>query len=146
MSTPERSLPPMLAMGGGLTRTNVRVVTGPFLGALMCFRVAAAATRRRSLATEAEGAWRGLGFRGAALLFPWKPPATSEARAQCRLELLCASDPLLCVNVLGRARGILFLASSPLSLHSEHLGRELWTSDARLVALARSSGVEGVIP
>jgi hypothetical protein len=148
MNPPERTLPSVLSNMSSRPSTNVRVVTGPSRGARVRFRALPAqgfcGQPNPGLERAAERAWRAHGFRGAALLFAWTPPPSAAPPREQTLELLDATDRLLCVNVLGRARGGLLLARTPLSLHPEHIGRELWSADARLVAFARSSGAKRV--
>lgn len=85
-------------------------------------RVAAAAPR---IIDELEEAWSRLGLRGAALVYE---PAPDSPMRRARV----ATDPLLVVNVLARARGGLLLPGTPPALDEAHLGRVLATDDPRL--------------
>ena len=67
------------------------------------------------------------GVRGAIIGAPEPPPVV-------------ATDPLLLLNVLGRARGPVLIARAPLALEPGFLERELISRDARLLALARGEG------
>jgi hypothetical protein len=73
--------------------------------------------------------------RGAALVFTWRPDALRGVPAIER-----ALDPRVVLNVLGRARSQLLLATSPLVLERPFLDRALWSDDPRLVQLVRTTG------
>ena len=93
---------------------------------------------RERLTRDLEDAWATIDFRGAALVFPCRATSHRAGKAdhQTKKPRLYARDPLLVLNVLGRASSQLLLPSSPLSLEGHHLQRCLGTTDPRLVALA----------
>ena len=98
-------------------------------------------SRRDRLVRQLEDAWRLIGFRGAALVFPCRPTSrrTGKADHPAKDSRVYARDPLLVLNVLGRAASHLLLPSAPLSPESHHLERCLGTTDPRLVALATNT-------
>ena len=93
---------------------------------------------RNRLVRRLEDAWRPIGFRGAALVFPCRPTwrRVGEANRKAKASRVYARDPLLVLNVLGRAGSHLLLPSAPLSLDTPHLERCVGTTDPRLVVLA----------
>lgn len=100
-----------------------------------------------ALALDTE--WQRIALRGAALIYealpvPEAAVETSRAALHVPERLSAVYEPLI-LNVLGRACGGLLLASTPIQLEGEWLARELWCDDPRVVAVARSSGVE-VLP
>jgi hypothetical protein len=56
------------------------------------------------------------------------------------VTVLRATDPALTLNVLGRARTQLLIASAPLVFGYEYIVRGIACDDPRLVALARATG------
>ena len=101
---------------------------------------------RDTLATQLEGARRPIHLRGAVLVFPCRATSRRAGAADHRAKepRVYASDPLLVLNVLGRAASHLLLPSAPLSRDWAHLERCLGTVDPRLVALVCPG--EGVTP
>ncbi len=100
----------------------------------------------RALAADVERAWPTYGLDGAALLFHAPDPGGArppvlrlEGRPAIRSGF--ATDPLLVLNVLGRARGLLLMAQASLCLGAAFVNRTLATDDPRLVELARSTGL-----
>ena len=57
-----------------------------------------------------------------------------------------ATDRLLVVNVLARARAAVLLAGAPAVLDPEYLGRDLASDDPRLVALVKATGGRAIGP
>jgi hypothetical protein len=101
--------------------------------------VSLARLRRRArgepaLRDRLEASWRERGLVGAALVWAWRSPGKQA-------EVLHATDPLVVVNVLARARGNVLLAGAELALEVPFLARELASDDPRLVSWARSTGV-----
>jgi hypothetical protein len=93
-----------------------------------------------------DEAWTGYHLRGAMLVYLWRDDvrdclATRLSAVKKPLTYLRATDPLLTLNVLARARTSLLLATAPLALERPFLERALACDDPRLIALARSSGV-----
>ena len=118
--------------------------------AALGFLEAPAPRRRAALAPELEREWLRYGLSGAVLLYPRRdelPPEEElhrvrsgvEVQGYSELPLVQATDPLLVLNVLARARGGLLLPGFSLVLEREFLRRRLVTDDPRLVTLARQS-------
>jgi hypothetical protein len=88
-----------------------------------------------ALERELDAAWAGYAFTGAALVFPW------HARHSVVYDRpVTATDRLLVVNVLARARAAVLLGGAPAVLDAEYLLRDLASDDPRLVALAEATG------
>ena len=116
-----------------------RPVTG-MLKSIEADQATAAAFRQ-----ELDQRWAAYRLRGAALVFDWR----EDLRAGMALRLnaiqrapiyLKATDPLLVVNVLARARGALLLANAPLALERSFVDRVLASTDLRLIEYARAYG------
>ena len=116
-----------------------RPVTG-MLKSIEADQMAAAAFRQ-----ELDQRWAAYHLRGAALVFDWR----EDLRIGMALRLnaiqrapnyLTATDPLLVVNVLARARGALLLANAPLALERSFVDRVLASTDQRLIEYARAYG------
>ena len=90
---------------------------------------------------ELDAAWAGYGLSGAALVFPW-----SARHAVVYERPVTATDRLLVVNVLARARAAVLLAGAPAVLDPEYLGRDLASDDPRLVALVEATGGRPIGP
>jgi hypothetical protein len=97
--------------------------------------VSLSATRAETTEANLDSAWADYGLTGAALVFPW-----SARHAVVHDRALTATDRMLVVNVLARARAAVLLASAPAVLDSEYLGRDLASDDPRLVALVEATG------
>lgn len=123
---------------GGASRTTVTAALAPLSNAIA--RFALSTVRSQALAllalpdvrTQLDDAWQAEALRGCALLSTEKPPLEAWPGA----KVVRAVDPLLTLNVLGRSRGGMLLASAPLVLDLDHLDRAVWSEDARLLALA----------
>lgn len=103
------------------------------------FRLPASVTIDAATAEHPEamldGAWAGYGLRGAALVFPW------HARHAVVYErAVSATNRVLILNVLARARTAVLLGGAPALLDPEYLGRDLASDDPRLVALVEATG------
>ncbi len=116
-------------------RTHVSARLKPAGPAVCRFRLATVrASASRLLADDTceerlEAAWDGYGLRGACHVYAWRDDITSRP--------VSVRDPLLVLNVLGRTRAQVLLATAPLALEPDFLERELASDDPRLVALAR---------
>lgn len=86
-----------------------------------------------------DAAWAGYGLTGAALVFPWH-----ARHAVVYDRAVTATDRVLVLNVLARARAAVLLAGAPAVLDPEYLGRDLASDDPRLVALVESTGARTV--
>ena len=86
-----------------------------------------------------DAAWAGYGLTGAALVFPW-----SARHAAVYDRAFTATDRVLVLNVLARARAAVLLAGSPAVLDAEYLGRDLASDDPRLVALVEATGARKI--
>ena len=86
-----------------------------------------------------DAAWSGYGLTGAALVFPW-----SARHAAVYDRAFTATDRVLVLNVLARARAAVLLAGAPAVLDAEYLGRDLASDDPRLVALVEATGARKV--
>jgi len=123
---------------GGPPRTVVKLVLAPFTGMLARFELST--VRRSALVLLArpdarallDEAWQAEGLSGCALLTT-EEPALDELPG---LTVVRACDPVLTLNVLGRSRGGLLVASAPLVLDLDHVDRVVFSEDARLVTLA----------
>jgi hypothetical protein len=123
---------------GGPPRTQVKAVLAPLSGVLA--RFALSSVRRQALAllqgSDArdllEEAWQAETFSGCALLTTDPPPLDEWPG----LQVVRAFDARVTLNVLGRSRGGMLVASAPLVLDLDHLDRVVFSEDARLVALA----------
>ncbi len=99
-----------------------------------------------ALKARLDSAWAEADLIGAALIYPWRQETKQAVTA--RLEaidkppvFLRATDPLLILNVLSRARTHVLLGNAPSALEQAFLERVLYSDDPRLVALALASGV-----
>ena len=123
---------------GGPPRTAVKAVLAPLNGVLARFalqtvRVAAEALLARPDIREVlDEAWQAEELSGCALLTTDPPPLVQWPG----LKVVRASDAVAALNVLGRSRGGMLVASAPLVLDLDHLDRTVFSEDARLVALA----------
>lgn len=103
-------------------------------------------------------AWQEYAFSGALMLYPWSDnlpqvmagrlPAGKDDDEDIRYSednrqpptLLRAVDPLLVLNVLGRARANILLPETPLVLEKSYLNLSLMADDPRLIALVQATG------
>lgn len=90
-----------------------------------------------ALAPGLETSWAGYALRGAVDLFPWSATLLREDHGY--REALRSVDRSLVLNVLGRARSQLLLATTPLALEPGLLDQRLATDDERIVRLVRAS-------
>ena len=95
--------------------------------------IAAATAEHPEAALDA--AWAGYGLNGAALVFPWH-----ARHAAVYDRAVTATDRVLVLNVLARARAAVLLGKAPAVLDPEYLGRDLASDDPRLVALVEATG------
>lgn len=92
-----------------------------------------------------DEAWDAQGFTGAALVYPWREEARTalvtrlEASEQTP-AILRATDPLLVLNILSRARTHVLIANAPPGLERAFLERSLFLDDPRILALAQTTG------
>ena len=82
-----------------------------------------------------DASWAGYGLTGAILVFPW-----SARHAVVYERAFTATDRLLVLNVLARARAAVLLAGADIVLDPQYLRRDLASDDPRLVALAEATG------
>ncbi len=109
-------------------------------------RIEADKAFEQELKDRLDEAWTSYHLRGALLVYVWREDvrdclATRLSATKRPMDYLRATDPLLTLNVLARARTSLLLAAAPLALERPFLERVLACDDPRLLALARSSGV-----
>ncbi|MEI7761490.1 MAG: hypothetical protein WCJ67_12145 [Thermoleophilia bacterium] len=123
---------------GGPPRTTVKAVIAPVSGVLA--RFALSTVRRNAMAflgrpgaqALLDAAWLAENLSGCALLSTETPPRDVWPD----LRIVRAHDPVTTLNVLGRSRGGILVASAPLVLDLDHLDTVVFTEDSRLVALA----------
>jgi len=95
-----------------------------------------------TLKSRLDDVWERYGLHGALLVFNWREELKQAVNARLLASksagtYLRAEDPLLVLNVLGRARTTLLLANAPLALDRPFLTRTLVCDDARVVRLTR---------
>lgn len=123
---------------GGPPRTLVKAVFAPLTGALARFalstvsRPALALLEQPDARDVLDAAWQAEGLGGCALLAMEALPLD----AWPGLRVVRAFDPVITLNVLGRSRGGMLIASAPLVLDLDHLDRAVFSEDPRLVSLA----------
>ena len=109
-------------------------------GGVARFRLPESVTIAAATAENPEAAldvaWAGYGLAGAVLVFPWH-----ARHAVVYQRALTATDRVLVLNVLARARAAVLLGGAPAVLDPEYLGRDLASDDPRLVALVEATGV-----
>lgn len=120
-------------------RTQVQARIAPLGGAIARFALAdveaSSFLNAAGCTAKLEAAWQSCGLRGVCHVYPWR-----ESQAETPAVVVRVRDVRLVLNVLGRARSQLLLASAPLELEDGFLARELASDDPRLVALARRHG------
>ena len=127
---------------GGPPRTAVKAVLAPLTGVLARFalstirQTAEALLARPDARNVLDEAWQAETLSGCALLTTEEPPLDEWPG----LRVVSAFDPVLTLNVLGRSRGGMLVASAPLVLDLDHLDRVVFSEDARLVAFATRLG------
>ncbi|MCA9906137.1 MAG: hypothetical protein KC547_19915 [Anaerolineae bacterium] len=99
-----------------------------------------------ALHQKLDVAWGDSPFTGAALIYGWRPEVKVAlvARFQAIEQppvIWRATDPLLVLNVLSRARTHVLLGNAPPALERGFLDRTLYTDDQRIVELAQASGI-----
>ncbi len=110
------------------------------------------------IVSRLEIAWQEYVFSGALMLYPWNvnlpqvmagrlPPGQDDDEDTRYSEdnrqpptLLRSVDPLLVLNVLGRARANILLPETPLVLEKSYLNLSLMADDPRLIALVQATG------
>lgn len=123
---------------GGPPRTAVKAVLAPLGGVLARFALSTVRAAVDSLLVRPDvsemldEAWHVEGLSGCALLTTDTPPFDEWPG----LKVVRAYDPVTTVNVLGRSRGGILVASAPLVLDLDHLDRIVFSEDPRLVLLA----------
>jgi hypothetical protein len=97
--------------------------------------VAALVTRgdSRAVTDVLDAAWAALGLRGAILLHHQPPQG---------FDPMQVDDPLLVLNVLGRARSNVVCARSPVVMEPRAFDRVVWCDDPRLVAAYRTGSTK----
>ena len=117
--------------------------TDPLVDILSVIEKDSAAAEK--LKAQLDESWDSYQLHGALLVYLWREDLREGMAA--RLNALKrpaiymrASDPLLILNVLVRARTSLLLANAPLALERTFLERVVASDDPRLIALVRSSG------
>lgn len=99
-----------------------------------------------ALREKLDAAWGDSPFTGASLIYGWRPEV--KAALVTRFQAIeqppviwRATDPLLVLNVLSRARTHVLLGNAPPALERGFLDRTLYTDDQRIVALAQATGM-----
>ena len=92
-----------------------------------------------------DTAWESYRLRGALLFYPWRDELRSAVNGRLSAlrqptTYLLVVDPVLILNVLGRSRAGLLLASAPLALDRVFLDRSMASDDNRLIPLAQAGG------
>ncbi|MBE0690910.1 MAG: hypothetical protein IH587_12400 [Anaerolineae bacterium] len=103
------------------------------------------AEAEEALQATLDTAWGEDPFVGAALVYSWRPEVKTALVARFQTieqppVIWRATDPLLVLNVLSRARTHVLLGNAPPALERGFLDRILYTDDPRIVALAQASG------
>jgi hypothetical protein len=145
VTNPEATAPPtggpvLLHNMSARPRTEVAFEIRPVdPGGVARFRLPESVTIAGATAENPEpaldAAWAGYGLAGAVLVFPWH-----ARHAVVYQRALTATDRVLVLNVLARARAAVLLGGAPAVLDPEYLGRDLASDDPRLVALVKATG------
>ncbi len=98
-----------------------------------------------ALKEKLDSAWSALELKGAVLIYNWREEAkvsfTTRLQAIGQPPIaLRASDPLLVLNILSRARSNTLIGNMPSALEKPFLERQIFTDDARVVAWVKASG------
>jgi hypothetical protein len=126
---------------GGPPLTAVKATFAPLNGAIARFALSSVRERARKLldrpdvARILDEAWCSERFTGCALLLD-ESDVSPEALGTSWAGSARCTDPVIVLNVLGRARKGMLLASAPLILDPDHLEGAVHSDDPRLVALA----------
>jgi hypothetical protein len=117
--------------------------------ATFCEALARDAALEAALKEKLDAAWHETGFSGAALTYLWREEVRVALLTQLRatgapMLIAEASDPLLVLNVLARARSAVLMAGAPAVLEKGFLNRTLTSDDPRLAALVAASGYHHV--
>ena len=124
----------------GQPRTEVEFEIRPVAPAGVArFRLPESTTIAAAVAEHPEAvldaAWARYGLTGAALVFPWH-----ARHAAVYDRAVTATDRVVVLNVLARARTAVLLGAAPAVLDPEYLGRDLASDDPRIVALVEATG------
>ena len=100
---------------------------------------------RQRITERLNAEWAATPFTGAILVYDWADDLPQALAAQAEItgqkpRLLRAVDPLLTLNILGRARANILQHGTPLALERAYLNRTLISDDQRLSQLVISSG------
>jgi hypothetical protein len=124
-------------------------VAAPQRIAAFCEALAKDAALEAALKEKLDAAWHETGFSGAALTYLWREEVRVALLTQLHatgapMLIAEASDPLLVLNVLARARSAVLMAGAPVVLEKGFLNRMLTSDDPRLAALVAASGCHHV--
>lgn len=112
----------------------------PFMKALEANR-----ERVDQLRQQADAYWEAHAWKGAILVYNWNDATLGAIQTrlgafQQEQVALRVTDPLLALNLLGRARGSLLLPRSPVALERAFLNRSIASDDPRIIRLAQEAG------
>jgi len=112
----------------------------PFIKALETNREQA-----HHLRQQADAYWESLSWKGAILVYNWSEAGESALKARLELNekepmVVRVTDPLLALNLLGRARGMLLLPRASLVLERAFISRAVFSDDSRLIQMALAAG------
>jgi hypothetical protein len=137
--------PDIFALAGLPTPPTDDAPNAPSLAARLAEGLEKQPEAEEMLKQALDAAWDTSGLTGAALVYPWREEARAALVARLQAAdkpttLLRATDPLLVLNILSRARTHVLLANAPPGLERAFLERVLLLDDPRIVALALASG------
>jgi hypothetical protein len=94
---------------------------------------------------QLDDSWAALGFTGAVMVFNWREEARVSFATRFQAMglptvVLRATDPLLVLNILSRARSGTLISNMPAALEKPFLERQIFTDDARVIAWVKASG------
>lgn len=100
---------------------------------------------RQRISARLDAEWATMPFTGAILVADWTDHlpdalALQAEKTGSKPRLLRAVDPLLTLNILGRARANILQHATPLALERAYLNRTLVTDDRRIAQLVTGSG------
>jgi hypothetical protein len=139
-------------LGGSLRRfiTSESAVSGSYQSIIQSLHDDPAALS--GLTQALNQSWESYALTGAMLVYPHQPEtdlivAQTASLTGRRPVYLRATDPLLVLNVLARARVNLLQPRAALSFDEAQLNRPLLSDDSRLIQLVQHSGyIEEAIP
>ncbi len=101
--------------------------------------------RAAHLRQQADRCWQTQIWKGAVQVYPWNDSVLSAVQTRFNLlhrepVAIRVTDPLLAINLLGRARGSLLLPHAPLALERKYLEHSIACDDPRIIRLALDAG------